>query len=163
MAFITRLISLSFVCLMAASCSPRKIVFINPGKYILEGEAEENAYNVSDETYFVASLTEYSHYRGEAESFMDNQMNSGETGHWYVSGYEYLLDLSWKNCAFETMPSLFQGGCYEDVMILWSPDDLDISVDFVGMKKSDSITSVKIDCHGGKGRATFMFTQSIEE
>ncbi len=132
---------------------------------MLEGEQDENAYNVSGETYFVASLTEYSIFKGEAESFEDNQKNSGETGHWYVSGYEYLLDLSWKNCAFETMPSLFQGGCDEDTMLLWSPDALNYSVRFLGIRKNDSITSVKIGFHDkeNKETATFMFTQSIEE
>jgi hypothetical protein len=85
-----------------------------------------------------------------------------DVGHWYLCGGEYELDLSWKNCDFETMPSFYQGGVDEDAMLLWSEEMKNIEIEFLGMKKNESCYSVKIDYYDReeKKNTTFVFTQS---
>ncbi len=160
---IREMIGLSLVGLLAVSCSPRSIVFIAPGKYLLEEGPTDNAVHITKDSYFVATLTDVSIRKGETSSFYDEKKSMNDVGHWYLCGGEYELDLSWKNCDFETMPSFYQGGVDEDAMLLWSEEMKNIEIDFLGTKKNESCYSVKIDYYDReeKKNTTFVFTQSV--
>ena len=162
---IREIIGLSLVGLLALSCCAKEMIFLVPGNYCFEKGAEENSFGVTKESYFVAFLTDYSIRKGEAANFEKRHKKTGEKGHWYVPGDEYLLDLSWKNCDFETMPSFYQYGCDDNIVLLWSEEMKNVTIDFLGIKKNDLIYSVKIDCYdkAEKKKSTFVFTQSIEE
>ncbi|MCR5692939.1 MAG: hypothetical protein K6G74_03090 [Bacilli bacterium] len=158
-----KLIPLCFSSLLVGSCSPRSIVFITPGKYLLEEGPTDNAVHITKDSYFVATLTEVSIQKGETRSFYDEKKSMNDVGHWYLCGGEYEFDLSWKNCDFETMPSFYQGGVDEDAMLLWSEEMKNIEIEFLGMKKNESCYSVKIDCYDRdeKKNTTFVFAQSV--
>ena len=156
-------ICILLACALLSSCVTRKMVIISPGEYRFEKGDENNSFGVTKESYFVAKLTEYSIVKGEAGSFEQANKELGVAGHWYVPGGEYLLDLSWKNCDFETLPSFYQGGCDEDIVLLWSDEMVNVTIDFLGIKKNDLIYSVKIDCYDKveKKNSTFVFTRVI--
>jgi len=60
-------------------------------------------------------------------------------------------------------PSFYQGGCDEDIVLLWSDEMMDVTIDFLGIKKNDLIYSVKIDCYDKveKKNSAFVFTRVI--
>lgn len=159
------IVILSLLCMLTLSCCAKEMILLVPGNYCFEKGDEENSFGVTSESYFVACLTEYSIRKGEAASFEDQHKKTGEKGHWYVPGDEYLLDLSWKNCDFETMPSFYQYGCDDNIVLLWSEEMKNIDIDFLGMRKGNSLLSAEIRCYDSDAKKGFYFrfTQSIEE
>ena len=152
------------VCLIACSCHPKAIVFISPGEYRLKGGEGLEDFGISANSCFIASLTDYATYSKECDSYLDRMEASEEFGHWYICGGDYLMDISWKNCDFETMPSFFQGGVDEYRQILWSNKMESAHVTFVGSKTEESLFSARItyeDKSVGKS-AEFIFMQVSE-
>ncbi|MBR6226032.1 MAG: hypothetical protein IKQ78_02370 [Bacilli bacterium] len=159
------IVTLSLLCMLTLSCCAKEMILLVPGNYCFEKGDEENSFSVTSESYFVACLTEYSIRKGEADSFKKRHKKTGEKGHWYVPGDEYLLDLSWKNCDFETMPSFYQYGCDDNIVLLWSEEMKNIDIHFLGMRKGNSLLSAEIRCYDSDAKKGFYFrfTQSIEE
>ena len=161
---IREIIGLSLAGMFALSCCAKEMIFLDSGHYCFEKGDEENAFGITSESYFVARLTEYSIRKGQAARFEKENKKTGEKGHWYVPGDEYLLDLSWKNCDFETMPSFYQYGCDDNIVLLWSEEMKNIKIDFLGMRKGDSLFSAKISCYDSDAKkgSSFVFVQTVE-
>ena len=157
-----RLLCLSMVFLSLTSCGTNNMVFIAPGEYRPDGKVEENHLNVTSETYFIARLTDYSTFKGEADSFEKQNRDSDEKGHWYISGEEYLMDVEWRNCDFVDMPSFYGIGCNGNYQMLQRGDH---RADVLGIRKSDSRFSLEIDYFrlGTKESISFLFTQVIDD
>lgn len=153
-------LSLLLVAVSASSCGGN-ITFVAPAEYRFKSGPVENSLLISEETYFIVRLTQYVHHDEEGGSFINQKRTSDEKGHWYLNGKDYLMDLEWKNCAFETMSSFTPSGWDDGTNILGGADG---SARVRAEKQPDSSMNVEITFHpfDPSKKETFVFAQIVE-
>ncbi|MBP5091463.1 MAG: hypothetical protein J6328_02775 [Bacilli bacterium] len=150
------------LCVLAASCQPRPMVFIDPGEYRLASRG--GALGVTGDSYFIAASTGFPIHSEDKSSFCKMKQKSGELGHWYLAGSDYLMDIAWKGCDLESMPSFFQGGVDEYIQLLWSDEAKGITMMFNGIEVDGRACSAKISySNNNTGEtASFVFSQRLD-